>query len=176
MRYADTTFGSAEAVMNKLGGPEGIERFLAGDSEIVIRRHVINTTLPPHYDDESFAVARHTPLRLNKGRLHWDLTQIGVLQVDRSAVENGMSIEDYLREVSDESFLNARVRDYLMKYPSLIPEAWQVHTLCFAGTIFRGRRGRYLPTLQFSVGEWYDIYEPMAEKLKAEMVVVAAHK
>ena len=35
MKYGDITFGQAEAVFNKLGGADGVARFLAGELIII---------------------------------------------------------------------------------------------------------------------------------------------
>ncbi|MDE2000947.1 MAG: hypothetical protein KGI60_00060 [Patescibacteria group bacterium] len=35
MKYGDLTLGKAEAIVNKLGGMEGVKRFLAGELELV---------------------------------------------------------------------------------------------------------------------------------------------
>ena len=38
MKYGELNLGQVEAIVNKLGGMEGVKRFLAGNIEVVVRR------------------------------------------------------------------------------------------------------------------------------------------
>ena len=119
MKYADATFGTVEAVFNKLGGLEGVQRFLRGDAEVVIKRHIIDCDATPFVPD-GLKVEEHTP----GGRFEWNPDEIKLYLSDkqRSGSIDGNKLH---KELAGKPVLNANVLDYLLAHPNLIPDEWK---------------------------------------------------
>ena len=47
MKYGELNLGQIEAIVNKLGGMEGVQRFLSGLSQVVITKHIIDCDAAP---------------------------------------------------------------------------------------------------------------------------------
>ncbi len=157
MRYSDITLGKVEAIINKLGGGEGVNRFLAGDWEVAIKRHVINTNLEPYRDDEFFGIAKNKALLKDNGLLKWDPEKI--LLYKTPSHSKRLSLSEQLKSISTKPLLNACVRDYLLKHTELLPQEWTSSILCFGGTIFRDRNNNmFLPTILCRGRKWKDVY------------------
>jgi hypothetical protein len=63
---------------------------------------------------------------------------------------------DLLKELGEESVLNANVLDYLLLHPEIIPEDWKGKYVYFWGTIYEYTLGRlYVRFLRFNDGRWY---------------------
>jgi len=142
MKYPDITFGRVEAVWNKLGGEEGVARFLAGNAEVVVKNHVIDCDKQPYLPD-GWEVAGHT----RGGQLVWDASKVQLYLSDNQ--QNGKSIEGnkLRKELANKPVLNANVLDYLLANPHLIPEEWKAdgngntRYIFFWGSIYRRSNG-----------------------------------
>jgi hypothetical protein len=161
MKYPDITLGRVEAVWNKLGGEEGVQRLLSGASEIVIRKHLIDCDASPFVPD-GWKVEDHQ----KGGQFDWSAASVK-FHLD-AGQQNGKYLEGnkLRKQLSGKPVLNANVLDYLLKNPDLIPEDWKkdekgnTRYIFFWGTIYRNSDGslcvRYLYWLD---GGWrWDAY------------------
>lgn len=171
MKYGRYTLGQIEAVLNKLGGEEGVDRFLAGDREVVIKRHVINTKLTPYHDEEFFGLAEHRAIRPRSGGLYeWDADLVDLWHPSAEALKKEPCISGHIDMLRQFVLLNATVRDYLLKHPELVPSSWQAFTLCFFGTIFSGRgKVKYLPTIRWNGRCWKNEFVGVKNQFRPEM-------
>lgn len=143
MKYPDITLGRVEAVWNKLGGEEGVQRFLAGHCEVIVKEHIINCDADP-FVPNGWKVEEHR----KGGRFKWDASQVALYlskgQRDGKVIEGNK----LRKELADKPVYNATVLDYLLANPDLIPEEWKGKYVFFWGTIYRGSGGdlcvRYL--------------------------------
>jgi len=133
MKYADATFGLAEAVFNKLGGIEGVQRFLRGDAEVVIKNHIINCDADPYLPDGWKKVEEH----IKGGQLRWNSDEVSLYLSDKQKDGSWIVGNKLRKELKGKLVLNANVLDYLLANPQIIPEEWKDKVVFFWGTIYR---------------------------------------
>ncbi len=135
MKYAQVDLGTIEAILNKLGGVDGAQRFLRGDAEVVITRHIIDCDAAPYVPD-GWKVEEHTP----GGQFEWSADSIELYLSDK---QKGGTIEGnkLRKELAGMPVLSANVLDYLLKNPQLIPDEWKGEYIFFFGTIYRRSDG-----------------------------------
>jgi len=154
MKYSDATFGLTEAVFNKLGGMEGVQRFLRGDAEVVIKTHTIDCDANPYVPD-GWKVEEH----IKGGQLVWNPDEVELYLCDKQ--KGGTIKGNELRKLlKDKPVFNANVLDYLLENPQLIPEEWKGKYVFFWGTIFRDSSGDlYVRYLYWNDDRWiWNIY------------------
>ena len=156
MKYPDITLGRVEAVWNKLGGEEGVQRFLAGQSELIVKEHAIDCDAAPFVPD-GWKVEEHQ----KGGSFIWDASKVELFLSESQ--KGGKTIEGnkLRKELAKKLVLNANVLDYLMKNPHLIPEEWKGKAVFFWGTVYRDSDGfLYVRYLYWSgVGwDWSDYW------------------
>jgi len=134
-RYADLTRAKVAAVFNKLGGMEGADRFLRGEMELVVKKHLIDCDAPPSVPD-GWEVVEHKP----GGKLEFDPAKI---ELYLCAEQKQGSIEGHelRKKLEGKPVLNACVLDYLLKHQELISEEWKDKYIFFWGTIYRSPGG-----------------------------------
>jgi len=171
MKYASLELGTIEAIVNKLGGMEGAQRFLRGDAEVVIKNHVIDCDANPYVPD-GWKVEEH----IKGGELRWNPDEVELYLCDE---QKGGSIEgnELRKKLKGQPVLNACVLDYLLANPQLIPEEWKGKAVFFWGTIYRYSNGDLFVRYLYWYGEqWYwdfnwldynfDDYDPAARSCK----------
>ena len=159
MKYSKLDLGTIEAIVNKLGGMEGVKRFLRGDTEVMIKNHIINCDIDPYLPD-GWEIEEH----IKGGEFHWNLDNVKLHLCDEQ--EQGFIEGNKLRKkLKTQPILNACVLDYLLANPQLIPEEWKGKYVFFWGTIYRHSDGdlyvRYLCWLGDRWGwndDWLDGY------------------
>ncbi|MDE1925504.1 MAG: hypothetical protein KGH79_05040 [Patescibacteria group bacterium] len=151
MKYPDITLGRVEAVWNKLGGEEGVQRLLAGYCEVVVKEHVINCDADP-FVPNGWKVEEHK----KGGQLKWDASQVALYL--SKGQQGGKVIEGnkLRKELADKPAYNANVLDYLLANPDLIPEEWKGKCVFFWGTVYRRSVGSlYVRYLYWNGDGWY---------------------
>lgn len=143
------TAGQLNAVVKKLGGEEGVKKFLQGLSEVVVKTHVIDCNADPHVP-ENWKVEEH----IKGGELTWNPEKITLYLSDKQ--KGGVIEGNKLRkELKGKPVLNANVLDYLLKNPHLIPDEWKGKYIFFWGTIYRRSGGSlYVRCLCWGGGSW----------------------
>jgi len=151
MKYGSVTLGQIEAIINKLGGEEGMMRFLSGCVEVTTIRHLIDCNAAP-FVPEDWSVEEHR----KGGMLKWDPNEV-TLHLSEHQKDGKVIVGTELhRELKRESVLNANVLDYLRAHPALIPEEWKGKYVFFWGTIYRNPSGSLcVRFLYFDGGKWY---------------------
>lgn len=163
-KYARIDFGTAEAVFNKLGGVEGIQRFLSGDVEVVIRDHVVNGKkpfIPEGWKVESHQETGDLKLTRDGDNLFLDGKKIDFFLSPNQAEGKSIKGDKLRKELEGKPVLNACVLDYLREHPDLIPESWKVDEkgrtryIFFWRTIYRVSGGDlYVRYLYWHGGRW----------------------
>lgn len=157
MKYGNLTLGQIEAFMNKIGGEEGLQRFLAGHCEVMAKDHVINCDTDP-FVPEGWRVEDHE----KGGLFKWDPKQVRFYLSDLQ--KNGKTIQgnELRKKLAGKPVLNANVLDYLLAHPHLIPEEWKKDSegrtryIFFWGTIYRDPGGHLVVRcLGWRDGKWH---------------------
>jgi len=144
------TAGQLNAVVKKLGGEEGVKKFLQGLSEVVVKTHIIDCDADPFLPN-GWKVEEH----IKGGELTWNPEKITLYLSDKQ--KNGMIKCNKLRkELKGKLVLNANVLEYLLKNPHLIPEEWKGKCVFFWGTIYRDSDGNLYVRYLNSYGSSWD--------------------
>jgi hypothetical protein len=149
MKYPDITLGRVEAVWNKLGGEEGVQRLLAGYCKVVVKEHVINCDADPFVPD-GWGVEEHQ----KGGPFTWDASKVKFYLSKKQKGSSYIEGNKLREELKGQPVYNANLLDYLLKNPHLIPEEWKkdekgnTRYIFFWGTVYRRSDGylcvRYL--------------------------------
>ena len=133
MKYNELTFGQMEAIVNKLGGMEGVKGLLSGNMELKVINHIIDCSTPPLIPYDGWKVEEHVTGK----SFTWDPTKVR-LHLSKNQMD-GKTIEGnkLSKELKDLPVMNANVLDYLLDHPYLIPEEWKGNAVFFWGTIYR---------------------------------------
>lgn len=135
MKYGELNLGQIEAVVNKLGGMEGVQRLLAGHSEVVTKNSVIDCDAAPFIPYDTWKVQKHQ----KDGQFKFDASQID-LAFQKNGDKDG---HKFRKEFARKPVLNANVLDHLLANQHLIPEHWKgkndqkVTYVVFWGTVYR---------------------------------------
>lgn len=132
MKYRNVTLGRVEAVWNKLGGEEGVAKFLSGLTEVVPVNRVIDCDVVPPLDI-GVKVVEHQKC----GRIAWDGSKVRLHLSESQTLNKNITGHELHKELQSYFVLNASVLFYLLDNPHLIPEEWKEsgQEIYFWGTI-----------------------------------------
>jgi len=135
MKYGELNLGQIEAIVNKLGGMDGVQHFLAGHTEVKLIENLINLDADP-FIPEGLTVEKHQ----KGGIFKWNPKEVELFLFNQQ--KKGTIEGNKLRkELKGKSVFNANLLDYLLEHPHLIPEGWKQDEHMFWGTIYRGSSG-----------------------------------
>lgn len=156
MKYGELNLGQVEAIVNKLGGMNGVQRFLSGEIVVKITEHIIDCDTDP-FVPKGWTVESHT----KGGQLVFDPVKVKLYLSPNQQSGHYIEGNKLRKELANEPVLNANVLDYLLKNPYLIPEEWKwdeqgnTRYIFFWGTIYRNSRGSlYVRDLCWNDGSW----------------------
>ncbi len=155
MKYGELNLGQVEAIVNKLGGMDGVHKFLSGAIVRMVESLIdcdTNPFVPKDWEVEEHKKGGKLVLDLSKVRLHLSPNQ----QDDKVIEGNKLR-----KELASEPVLNANVLDYLLAHPELIPEEWKKDEcgnnryIFFWGTIYHSDDGDlFVRCLSWYGGAW----------------------
>jgi len=155
MKYNKLNLGTIEAIVNKLGGMEGVEAFLSGNVKITVVKHTIDLGKAPQLPFDNAEVVKHESEINGKKVVEIELRSDDQLYIDGKKVVLHLSerqmgdkriVGHELREElesGEQVLLNSNVLDYLYDHPELFPEHWkkdendETRYIFFWGSIFR---------------------------------------
>lgn len=145
MKQGKIDLNKAEAVWGRLGGEEGVERLLNGESEVITRCHSIDSDANPEIPmGWGVTIAEHRTI----GQLELGVRKLHQYQHDKQKTGEIFRLHDLRKELENKIVPNANALDYFFKNQQLIPEHWKGKTIYFFGTIYRDLLGnlyvRYL--------------------------------
>ncbi|WKZ26279.1 MAG: hypothetical protein QY304_02705 [Candidatus Paceibacterota bacterium] len=159
------TLGRIEAVWDKLGGEDGVQRFLAGTVEVVIKDHIIlgnaDPFVPSGWEVEKHQKSGDLKLTRDGDDLYLDGKKIEFFLSPNQQCDKVIKGDKLRKELEGKPVLNANVLDYLLAHPDLIPDSWKVDDqgrtryLLFWGTVYRSPGGRLcVRFLSWDGGGW----------------------
>lgn len=156
MKYGELNLGQIEAIVNKLGGMDGVRRFLSGELMVEMAKHTINCDAEP-FTPSGWKVEEHK----KGGQFAFDPAKIKLYLSPNQQDGEVIGGNELRKEMASEPVLNANVLDYLLAHPELIPEDWKkdeqgkTRYVFFWGTIYRYSSG-YLcvRSLYWGGGSW----------------------
>lgn len=163
IKYGNLNLGQIEALVNKCGGMEGVQRLLSGTAEVVVTKHVIDLNADP-FVPHGWKVEEHR----KGGQFDWSADSLK-FHLDPGQ-QDGKHIQGkkLRKQLRGKPVLNANVLDYLLKNPDLIPEDWKedekgnTRYIFFWGTIYRDSVGglyvRYLSWLVDGKWGWRELW------------------
>lgn len=150
MKYGKVELGQIEALLNKIGGEDGMMAILSGRATIAYTKHIINLDAEPRVPYDGWTVEEHK----KGGQLEWNPAKVKLFLHKK---QEGGSIEGnkLRKELVDHQVYNANLLDYLLDNPHLIPEEWKGKAVCFWGTIYRSSVGNLcVRGLVWGGGHW----------------------
>lgn len=139
MKYGDLNLGQIEAMVNKLGGMDGVRRLLSGQAVVNIIKHVIDLDADPFIPD-GWKVEEHK----KGGQFEWDPAKVRLFLSEHQKDGKVIGGNDLRKEMAKKPAFNANLLDYLLANPSLIPEDWKGKAVFFWDTIYRYSDGNLL--------------------------------
>lgn len=125
MKYNELTLGQIEAVVNKLGGMEGVKKFLSGDFVIRATKNLFRLTV--NYDrsvEDGIRAGKYDSVdsRITSG--NFPATQKGIAEITVEFIHFGrvVSTDDVLREFDQRCLRPATLPELLAfgeKYPDV---------------------------------------------------------
>lgn len=141
-------WGTMEAVVNRLGGMDGVQRFLAGKVDCDVR-----PVVPMGWE-----VIKHQKGGLLGLEFNKIAQTIELWQSERQKGDGVISIDDLHQELelAGKIVLNANPLDYLLRDVYLIPEEWKDgdKKIFFPGTVYRDTKGLDVVRYLCSDGTW----------------------
>lgn len=131
MKYGTLTLGEIEAIINKLGGLDGAQRFLREDP------YFVDCDTPP-FTPPTFEVGDHK----RNGPFLWSASRVQLWQASFQQVPRPLPAtgpRELYHLTKRRRTLNANVLDFLLENPSLIPSEWEGKGIVFWGTTYRRR-------------------------------------
>ena len=160
MKYGNLTLGQVEAIVNKLGGVDGVQRFLRGDL-MVFAKSVplipINRSTPfnpKKFIGKGWTIEEEDTRSLALNEL--DLTKVSLETMLRPG-ESSVKGEEKLRRLKESNFirLDAKILQTLWENNTAIPESWKEQVIFFDGTILCDSLcDRCIPSLYWHNGKW----------------------
>ncbi len=150
-KYAELNQGEIEAIVDKLGGMEGVKNFLSGKMELKFLEHIIDCDKDPLIPHDGWKVEQH----IKGGQFTWNPEKVKLFLSEKQ--KDGKSIEGnkLRKELESKPVMNANLLDYLLDHPDLIPEEWKGKVVFFWGTIYRNSGGNLrVRYLIFGEGRW----------------------
>jgi hypothetical protein len=130
---------------------ETIHKINADESHISVIKpigHFIDTDADP-FSPNDWEVERHVGCGIWK--LDFDLIEL----FSSEKQEKGYKLKKVVNTTKGKNFLNANVLDYLLDYPTLIPESWKGKKVFFWNTIYRYSCGEFcVRYLSWNGSEW----------------------
>lgn len=158
MKYGDLTLGQIEAMVNKLGGMEGVHRLLSGVGEagiVLVAKSFVTVLIDPA-----------KPFICDMSKKGWKLLE----DVKYEAGEVQLELAEFLKpgesSVSGEVMaerakqmgvnLGQKHAEYLLENQHPIPKEWHQYYLVFSGTVWQVSGGdRRVPYLHWHGERWY---------------------
>ena len=157
MKYASLDLGTVEAIVNKLGGMDGVKKFLSGVLTVVCAVLRIDRAKPfdPEFVGKGWKIAEQDERSLALTEL--DMSKVKLETVLKNG-EKCVSGEEKLKRLkaADHVRLDAAIFQALWENQGLIPEEWKkVGAVYFDGTVLLNPDGdRYVLYLYWHDGRW----------------------
>lgn len=151
MKYGKTNLGQIEALLNKIGGEEGMNAILSGKASITYNEHIVDLDADPRSPYYGWKIEEHK----KGGQFAWNPAKVSLFLSKKQQDGNGIEGNKLRKEMADQTVYNANLLDYLLDNPHLIPEEWKCKAVFFWGTIYRSSGDRLcVRCLIWDGGRW----------------------
>ncbi len=133
MKYGTANLGQIEALLNKIGGEQGMNAILSGRATVTYKEHIIDLDADPRIPYDGWKVEEHK----KGGQFAWDPTKVALFLSKKQQESGSIEGNKLRKELADQPVYNANLLDYLLDNPHLIPDEWKGKTVFFWGTIYR---------------------------------------
>ena len=165
MKYGELNLGQVEAIVNKLGGMNGVHRFLSGELAVREVGQVIKIDRSQPFDpvkflDKGWSIVEEDERSLALTEV--DLTKVRLETMLRDG-ETNIRGEEHLKMLKKAGCvrLDAKVFQTLWENQGLIPESWKeringnILNIHFTGTeLLRPEGSRCVLSLYWYYGHW----------------------
>lgn len=131
MKYSELSLGEIEAIVDKLGGIKGVQRFLSGNVSIIVEDYLIDCDVIPSIGGD-WKIEEH----IKGGKIIWDSDKFKTYLCDEQKM-NPLEGNKIREKLKDRLVLNACILEYLLNNPEVIPKKWKGKNIVFWGTIYR---------------------------------------
>lgn len=134
MKYPGLTLGLIEAIVNKLGGIDGVRSFLRGETEVVTRIHNEGYDTFLSVDGPAYRIVRH----VEAGHFCWKSCAVKLCstkELINSLDKPSIQGFDLFEKIKDQPVLGLSTLNYLLDNTTLIPEEWKKSDVFFWGTV-----------------------------------------
>lgn len=121
MKYGTTNLGQIEALLNKIGGEEGMNAILSGKATITYKEHIIDLDADPRTPYDGWKIEEHK----KGGQFAWNPAKVALFLSKKQQDGNSIEGDKLRKEMADQTVYNANLLDYLLDNPHLIPEEWK---------------------------------------------------
>lgn len=162
MKYGLINLGQIEALINRIGGEDGLQAILDGRAEVVVKEHFIDLDAPPLIPYDGWKVESHQ----KGGKWKWDPQRVRLTQSAKQESGGTIPGTNWDKELAAHLPFNANFMDYLLDRPQLIPDDWKLdaqgrtrYIYCW-GTKYRDSDGSlYVRDFCFDDGDWQSCYD-----------------
>lgn len=135
-------------------GLADIKKVLAGTSQIVAVRHVIDCDADP-FVPENWSMESHK----RHGSLEWNPDTVRLYLDDGQKNGKWTKGTELRKKLESQPVLNANVLDYLLAHQELVPDSWKDKAVFFWGTVYRYSDGHlYVRYLYWYGYRWHGDY------------------
>lgn len=163
MKYGNLTLGQVEAIANKLGGEEGVKRFLAGELVVkeVEKSNLLRIDRSTPFDPEKFIgkgwkIVEGSEDERSLALAEIDLSKPNLVSILKPGEEWVMGDVNLARlKKSKVIRMDAKIFQTLWENKALIPSSWKEKVVFFDGTLlWSPSGGRYALDLFWYGRQW----------------------
>ncbi|MCX6786409.1 MAG: hypothetical protein NTU85_01140 [Candidatus Kaiserbacteria bacterium] len=157
MKYGELNLGQVEAIVNKLGGMEGVQRFLAGNSEVVVKKNAASDTFRLTVDHnkslaEMIAAGRYDWTNDDITAKRFPITGEGLVEFEARYFhfDRNISSEDAVKKIEqtdkENPWMSAKI-EHLLAFGEKFPEEQRKFPIVALGSVAGVRGDRGVPCL-----------------------------
>lgn len=160
MKYGELNLGQIEAIVNKLGGMEGVQRFLRDEVEIVVNKTAeSNFTVVIDYGlslSEMIKLGKYDWVNNDITENHFPVKGVGKKEIVIELVHFNLILnsEDAIKEMTERGLRSATIEE-LLGLGAAYPDIQRKFPIVAIGSVWQGPDSgdRYVPCLNESASE-----------------------
>jgi hypothetical protein len=148
MDYGKLTFDQVKAIVTKLGGMEGIRRFLSGETVVTVNNNIFKNNKA----EDGWKLLEDVPFKKEQF-----VPEVVVLLEPGESKLSRISNEEIKRRSQKlNAHFGQKHAEYLLEHQELIPKKWRNKLLVFPGTVWMSKdNARSIPCIYWDNDEWH---------------------